>query len=86
MKNLKIVVNDNWVLITGKDFAFSYTAAKDVNVNLKPEYGGKHTYFGGLQCNYHEGSQEYVILESILVEISHDILETLEGYEKGDIA
>lgn len=61
----------NTVFISNRQFNFSYTSADDV---VKEEYKGKYRYFGGLQCSYHEDSQEYKNLERWLCEIAEQTL------------
>ena len=55
------------IFIQNDHFNFSYTKADDV---VKDEYKGKYRYFGGLQSNYNEGSDEYKTLENWLCEIA----------------
>lgn len=52
--------------------SFSYIVSDSV---VKEEYKGKYRYFGGLQCNYHKGSQEYRQLEQWLIEIAEKLLK-----------
>lgn len=59
------------VFITNRHFNFSYTIADAV---VKDEYKGKYKYFGGLQCDYNESSEEYKNLEKWLIEIAEKIL------------
>lgn len=59
------------VFITNRHFNFSYTIADTV---VKDEYKGKYKYFGGLQCDYNESSEEYKNLEKWLIEIAEKIL------------
>jgi len=59
------------VFITNRHFNFSYTIADTV---VKEEHKGKYKYFGGLQCDYNESSEEYKNLEKWLIEIAEKIL------------
>jgi hypothetical protein len=64
-------LDDNTVFIQSRDFNFSYTKADSV---VKDELKGQYRYFGGLQCGYEEGSNEYKILEKWLCEIAENSL------------
>jgi hypothetical protein len=63
--------NDISVFIKNEHFSFSYTSADSV---CRHDLIGKYRYFGGLQCNYHNESQEYKELESVLCDIAEIIL------------
>lgn len=64
-------LNDSTVFISGKEFDFAYTVADSI---VKDEYKGLHRYFGGLQCNFNEGSVDYKNLENWLCEIAEQHL------------
>jgi len=64
-------LGDDTVFIQNSHFNFSYTVSDHI---VKPEFIGKHRYFGGLQCNYSQGSKEYIRLEEWLVEIAEKSL------------
>lgn len=66
-------IDDSTVFISGKFFLFSYTVAGHI---VKEEYKDKYRYFGGLQCDFNEGSNEYINLEKWLCEIAEMILNT----------
>lgn len=76
LKNLEINKIDNTVFINNKHFQFSFTKADDV---VKDEFKGQYRYFGGLQCNYDENSQEYKNLENYLCGISEFLLSYIDG-------
>jgi hypothetical protein len=64
-------LDDNTVFINGRSFMFSYIKADSV---VKEEYKGKYRYFGGLQCDYPETSEDYKNLENWLCEIAEKTL------------
>ena len=64
-------LDDNTIFIQNKEFNFSYTKADSI---VKDEFKGVYKYFGGLQCNFHEESNEYKILEKWLCEIAENNL------------
>jgi hypothetical protein len=59
------------VSIKSRDFDFFYMDSRDI---VKPEFKDSYRYFGGLQCNYHNGSPEYKELERWLVELAEQVL------------
>lgn len=65
-------LDDKTVFISGRSFNFSYTIADTV---VKDEYKGQYRYFGGLQCNYHQDSEEYKNLENWLCELAEQALK-----------
>ena len=72
LKRITIDKLDNIsVCISNKQFQFAYNTV-DV---LKDEYKDKCRYFGGLQCNYEQGSEMYKLLEDKLVEIAEAVLK-----------
>ena len=72
LKRYKIhKLDDISVCIENKHFFFSYTSADSV---CRHDLIGKYRYFGGLQCNYHDESQEYKELENALCDIAEIIL------------
>jgi len=64
-------LDDNTVFIRNRHFNFSYTVADSI---VKDEFKGKHEYFGGLQCNFEKGSENYKNLEKWLIEICRKLL------------
>jgi len=66
------VLSNDTVFIQNSHFSFSYMFADDV---VKDELKGKYRYWGGLQCNFHEDSQEYKNLEKWLCEIAESLLK-----------
>ena len=60
-------IGTDTVFIQNKFFNFSYTVADSV---VKEELKGKYKYFGGLQCDFEQGSEEYKNLEKWLIEIA----------------
>jgi len=72
LKTLRIdKLGNNTVFIQNKHFNFSYTNPESV---VKDEYIGKYRYFGGLQCEFHEESEEYKNLEKWLCEIAEKVM------------
>lgn len=65
-------IDDRTIFIGGKEFQFSYTIANSV---VKDEFKNKYRYFGGLQCNYDEESEEYKNLEKWLCDLAEIILD-----------
>lgn len=65
-------LDDNTVFINNKDFNFSFTKIDSI---VKEEFIGQYKYFGGLQCNFKEGSEQYKNLEKWLIEIAEFILK-----------
>jgi hypothetical protein len=48
---------------------------------VKEEEKGKYSNFGGLQCNYAQGSPEYEYLYRVLLDCAQNVLKTM--YEGG---
>lgn len=71
LNNTRINVITNTVFMRNPEFNFTYTKADDV---VQEKYKGKYRYFGGLQCNYEQGSDEYKELENKLCDIAEAIL------------
>ncbi len=72
LKNYRVdKLGSDTVFIKNSHFNFSYTKADSV---VKDEYKGQYKYFGGLQSNYNEGSEEYKNLEKWLCEIAEQVL------------
>jgi len=69
-------LDDKTVFISSKRFYFSYTIANSV---VKEEYKNQYRYFGGLQCEFEEGTEEYKLLESWLCEIAEQILNSTQS-------
>ena len=70
----EIHVLGNSVFIFCDQFNWAYTPADAV---VKTEYKGKYRYFGGLQSEYEENSDEYEDLEKQLLELSETIINSL---------
>jgi hypothetical protein len=64
-------LDESTVFISSKEFDFAYTIAKDI---VKDEYKDRYRYFGGLQCNYHQDSEEFKNLENWLCEMAELVL------------
>lgn len=64
-------LDDNTVFITSRVFNFSYTVANSI---VRDEYKNQYRYFGGLQCDFEEGTQDYKLLEGWLCEIAETTL------------
>jgi len=64
-------IGDDTIFIQNKFFNFSYTIADSV---VKDEFKGQYRYFGGLQCDYDQNSEEYKNLEKWLIEIAERTL------------
>ena len=72
LKNIHIYVFDeNSLTIQGRDFLFSYYVPKVV----KEEFRKDTRYYGGLQCQFQEGTEDYVMLENELIELAEKILK-----------
>ena len=72
LKTLSIVkLDENTVFIQNKHFNFSFTSADSV---VKEELKGQFKYFGGLQCGYLIGTENYKNLEKWLIEIAETVL------------
>ena len=65
-------IDDQTVFIKNSHFLFSFTKADSV---VKDEFKDQYKYFGGLQCNFKEGSEDYKNLEKWLIEIAEFILK-----------
>ena len=64
------------MFITNDFVMFTYTLADDV---VKEEFIGKYRYFGGLQCDYHESSNEYRMIEKWLSELAEAIFNFINN-------
>ncbi len=64
-------LGSNTVFIQNRYFNFSYTIADTV---VKEEFKGQYRYFGGLQCEYEQGTEEYKNLEKWLCELAENTL------------
>ncbi len=72
LQRLRIDKLDNsTVFIQNRYFNFSYTYAAEI---LREEHKDKYRYFGGLQCDYPEGSDNYRNLENWLIELAEKVL------------
>jgi len=72
LKNYTInKLGEDTIMITGKSFMFSYTKSNSI---CKDEYKDQYRYFGGLQCEYVEGSNNYKELEKWLCEIVEKLI------------
>jgi len=69
-------LGNNTVFIQNKYFNFSYTIANTV---VKDEFKDKYKYFGGLQCEYSQDSNEYKSLEEWLCDIAESVLESCKN-------
>lgn len=65
-------LGNDTIFIQNKYFNFSYTVADSI---VKDEFKGKYKYFGGLQCNYDEESENYKNLEKWLIELAEKYLK-----------
>jgi len=71
-ENYRIHKLDNVTVdIKGENFYFCYTIADKV---VKKEYIGQYRYFGGLQTDLEEGSEDYIKLEEKLCQIAEKAL------------
>jgi len=61
------VLDNNTIFIQNRYFNFSYMKANNV---VKDELKDKYRYFGGLQCEYSQDSENYKNLEKWLCEIA----------------
>lgn len=64
-------LSNDTVFIQNKYFNFSYTIADSV---VKDEFKGQYRYFGGLQCDFEQGSEDFKNLEKWLIEIAERVL------------
>lgn len=64
-------LDDSTIFIKNNHFNFSYTIA---NTIVREDLKDKYRYFGGLQCNFNEGSNEYKDLEKWLCEIVEKLI------------
>ena len=64
-------LDDTTVFIQNKYFNFSYTKIDSV---IKNKYKGQYRYFGGLQCEFEENSEDFKNLENWLIEIAEKVL------------
>ena len=72
LKNIHVYLFDeNSLTIQGKDFLFSYQSPEIV----KEEFRKDCRYFGGLQCQFEEGTEDYIKLENELIELAEKILK-----------
>lgn len=67
LKDLNIMTSSKCVFIKNQSVDFCYMVA---DVALKDEYKGQYRYFGGLQCTFPEGSENYKLIEGWLCEIA----------------
>ena len=74
-KNITINVLGNTVFIRSAEFDFSYTPAKNI---VKEAFKEQFRYFGGLQHNHPDESNEAKQLEKDLIELAETILKTLK--------
>lgn len=72
LKRLRInKLDSTTVFIQNKHFNFSYTIADTI---VKDEFKGQYKYFGGLQCAYEPGTEDFKNLEKWLIEIAECVL------------
>jgi hypothetical protein len=74
MKQLRIDVIGNTVFINSKLFEFCYTPANDA---VKDEFKDQYRYFGGLQSEFRDDSEDYKKLENKLCDIADAVLAAL---------
>lgn len=67
------VLGSNTIFIQNRYFNFSYMKANEI---VKDELKDKYRYFGGLQCEYNQDSENYKNLEKWLCEIAEKNLNT----------
>ena len=68
MQNIDIhKLDESCVSIMGDNVSFFYQIADAV---VKEEFKGEYRYFGGLQCNYLDGTDEYTQVEKITMEMA----------------
>lgn len=72
LKDYKIDKLGNTFFMQNKHFNFCYTIPSSV---LKPEFVEGVRYFGGLQCNFQQDTQEYKNLENWLCEIIEKLIK-----------
>lgn len=72
LEHLTINVIKDTVFIQNKKINFSYTAVKKL---IKEEFQEQYRYFGGLQCNFENDSDDYKVLENKLCDIAESILK-----------
>lgn len=74
MKNISITILGKSIHICSKDFDFFYykEISNEENANNIDEV---YHYFGGLQCNFEEGTKEFKELHNKLCEFSNIILK-----------
>lgn len=78
LKNYTLTkLDDKTVFIRNKFFEFSYTNADDI---VKEEFKGQYRYFGGLQCEFEEGTEAYKNIETWLCEIAEKALTITRTY------
>jgi len=73
-------LDDSCVSIMGDNVSFFYQVADKV---CKKQFIGEYRYFGGLQCNYLDGSHEYAKVEKIMIAMAEKELNI--KWEKKDI-
>ena len=75
-------LNNNTVFIQNEHFNFSYTAPGSI---VKEEYRDQCRYFGGLQCNFSEGSEKYKNLENWVCELAERSLGIKQTKNEEDL-
>lgn len=75
-------LDDNTVFIKNEHFNFSYTTPGSI---VKEEYRDRCRYFGGLQCNFSEGSEKYKNLENWACELAEHALGIKQTKREKDL-
>jgi hypothetical protein len=77
LKQIKIEkLGEDTIFIQNNHFNFSYTIADMV---VKEEFKGQYRYFGGLQCEFSDDSEEYKRLERWLCEIAENTFACIKN-------
>lgn len=72
LKQLRIdKLGNDTIFIQNKFFNFSFTLANSV---CREDLKGQYRYFGGLQCDYEQGSEDYNRLEGWLCVLAESVL------------
>lgn len=77
LNNLRIdKMGEHTVFIQNKYFNFSYT---NPDLYIRDELKTQYRYFGGLQCEFDEDSEDYKRLENYLCGIAESIFNTVKS-------
>jgi hypothetical protein len=63
------------IQIDNRELSFVYNQPDQF---VKDEFKGKYINFGGLQCKYKNGTQEYEELYSYLLDLAETIIKKIE--------